>query len=67
MKMMANRKNRIEKGTRAVWFGSNPHSNGDVFSRVVCEGREESTQAAVYTNIGSIIAINEEIKMLFIN
>jgi len=67
MKIIANKKNRIEKGTRAVWFGSNPHSNGDVFSRVVCDGREDSTHAAEYTNIGSRTAINEEIKMLFIN
>jgi hypothetical protein len=33
MKMIANRKNRRENGMRAVWFGSNPHSNGDNFSR----------------------------------
>jgi len=33
MKIMANRKNRIENGIRAVFFGSNPHSNADDFSR----------------------------------
>lgn len=33
MKMMARRKNRIENGIRAVFFGSNPHSNADDFSR----------------------------------
>jgi hypothetical protein len=33
MKMIASRKNRIENGIRALWFGSNPHSNGDDFSR----------------------------------
>lgn len=33
MKMMASRKNRIENGIRAVFFGSNPHSNADDFSR----------------------------------
>jgi hypothetical protein len=33
IKIMARRKNRIEKGIRAVLFGSNPHSNGEDFSR----------------------------------
>jgi hypothetical protein len=33
IKMIAKRKNRMEKGIRAVWLGSNPHSNGDDFSR----------------------------------
>lgn len=33
MKIIANRKNRIENGIRAVFFGSNPHSNADDFSR----------------------------------
>lgn len=32
-KITANRKKRKEKGTRADFVGSNPHSNGDVFSR----------------------------------
>lgn len=35
MKIMASRKNRIEKGIRAVFFGSNPHSNADDFSRSI--------------------------------
>lgn len=33
MKIIANRKNRIENGIRAVFFGSNPHSKADDFSR----------------------------------
>jgi hypothetical protein len=33
MKIIANMKNRSENGTRALFFGSNPHSNGEVFSR----------------------------------
>jgi hypothetical protein len=33
MKITAMRKNRDEKGSRAEFFGSNPHSNGDLFSR----------------------------------
>lgn len=31
--MMLNRKNRNENGIRALFFGSNPHSNDEVFSR----------------------------------
>jgi hypothetical protein len=33
IKIMASKKNRIENGIRAVFFGSNPHSNADDFSR----------------------------------
>ena len=32
-KITAKRKNRVENGSRAVFFGSNPHSNGESFSR----------------------------------
>ena len=32
-KIMAIKKNRSEKGSRADLFGSNPHSNGKLFSR----------------------------------
>lgn len=32
-KITARRKNRVEKGSRALFFGSNPHSNGVDFSR----------------------------------
>jgi len=33
IKMIASMKNRNENGTRALFLGSKPHSNGDVFSR----------------------------------
>jgi len=33
IKIIANRKNRVEKGIRALFFRSNPHSNEDDFSR----------------------------------
>jgi len=33
IKIIARRKNRIENGIRALWFGSNPHSKGEDFSR----------------------------------
>jgi hypothetical protein len=29
MKITAIKKNRVEKGSREVFLGSNPHSNGD--------------------------------------
>lgn len=32
-KITARRKNRVEKGSRALFFGSNPHSKGLLFSR----------------------------------
>ena len=32
-KITANKKNRIEKGIRALLLGSNPHSKGEHFSR----------------------------------
>ena len=32
-KIMASKKNRREKGSRADFIGSNPHSNGEFFSR----------------------------------
>jgi hypothetical protein len=33
MKITAIRKNRDENGSRAEFFGSNPQSNGELFSR----------------------------------
>jgi len=33
IKITAIRKNRDENGSRTEFFGSNPHSNGDLFSR----------------------------------
>lgn len=33
IKIIPKRKNRSEKGMRAVFLGSNPHSNGEDFSR----------------------------------
>lgn len=67
IKIIANKKNRIEKGIRAVWFGSNPHSKDESFSRGVCVGREDKIQAIAYTNTGRIIAVILEIKRFIIN
>lgn len=51
IKMIANRKNRNENGMRAVFLGSNPHSNGVDFSRSSMD-RAASTQAATNTIVG---------------
>lgn len=56
IKMIARRKNRIENGIRALWFGSNPHSNGDDFSRFVVE-RIAVIQEINNKMKGNIIAI----------
>ena len=37
MKITAIRKNRDEKWSRAEFFGSNPHSNGDLFLFAACK------------------------------
>lgn len=62
IKMIANRKNRMEKGIRALWLGSNPHSNGEDFSRDVVD-RIETIQAIKKTIDGRMIATDEEIKI----
>jgi len=49
MKIIARRKKRKENGIRAVFLGSNPHSNGDVFSRSFVE-RALKIQAAANTS-----------------
>lgn len=65
IKMIASKKNRIENGIRALWFGSNPHSNGDDFSRVGVE-RIAVIQAVEKIIEGKIIAIDVEIKIIVI-
>jgi len=59
MKIIARRKNRIENGIRALWFGSNPHSNGEDFSRLVV-ARADVIQAIVNTMKGKVMATNED-------
>lgn len=56
MKIIARRKNRIENGIRAVFFGSNPHSNADDFSRSICD-RILRNQAKVNTNMATVNAM----------
>lgn len=46
IKMIPSKKNRREKGIRALFLGSKPHSNGEDFSRSLRD-RVLRTQAAV--------------------
>lgn len=63
IKIIANMKNRSENGTRALFFGSNPHSNGDVFSRSVVDrilnifANRNTTVEIVPANRNEIIGI----------
>lgn len=60
IKIIANKKNRIENGIRALWFGSNPHSNGDDFSRLEID-RIDKIQAMQNTRIGKIMATLDDV------
>jgi hypothetical protein len=66
MKMMANKKNRMEKGIRAVLLGSNPHSKGDDFSRSVLD-RAAKILAAIKMIRGTNIAMVVDTVIRFIN
>lgn len=66
IKMIARRKNRIENGMRALWFGSNPHSNGDIFSRLDELVRIDRIHANIYTIDGRNRAISVDIIIKFI-
>jgi hypothetical protein len=55
-KIIANKKNRRENGSRADLIGSKPHSNGEFFSRSL-KARFESTQPINITTADSSKAI----------
>jgi hypothetical protein len=59
IKIMLSRKNRMENGIRALFLGSNPHSNGDVFSRSD-ELRVDRNHAAVNVSSLKIAAADVE-------
>lgn len=61
MKITARRKNRSEKGIRALFLGSNPHSKGEHFSRSN-EERDDIIKAVVKTKEGTKIATIARIK-----
>lgn len=48
-KIKARRKNRMEKGMREKFLGSNPHSKGDVFSRSTRDRVVNTAEAAKVT------------------
>ena len=66
MKIIARRKNRNENGIRAVWFGSNPHSKGEDFSRSY-KVRAATTHEIENTKAGIIIAIRVDVRSMIIN
>lgn len=66
IKIIANKKNRMENGIRAVLFGSNPHSNGEVFSRSIPE-REEMAFITRISALGINAAIVNSAIIKFIN
>jgi hypothetical protein len=59
IKMIPSKKNRSENGIRAVFLGSNPHSNGDDFSRSLSE-RELRIQAAIKVAKARADAMNDD-------
>jgi len=59
-KITARRKNRREKGSRAEFLGSNPHSKGDFFSRSLFD-RELSRRINSIKTVGRVNAMRVEI------
>lgn len=55
-KIIAIKKNRIEKGNREEFIGSKPHSKGDLFSRSV-KAFFDKREAKTITTIAIIITI----------
>lgn len=55
-KIIANKKNRSEKGSRADLIGSNPHSKGEFFSRSL-RARLDRAQPRLMTTTDKTIAI----------
>lgn len=66
MKIIASRKNRMENGIRALWLGSNPHSNGEDFSRLGIE-RIDTIQAIMKMITGNAIATRDDVRRRIIN
>lgn len=66
IKITARRKNRIENGVRAERIGSNPHSNGDSFSRLFISALVDVRIDREYTNGGIASAMTDDIMISFI-
>ena len=67
-KITASKKYRVEKGRRAVFLGSNPHSKGEDFSRsgIIMYGPLERMIEIKIIAEGTITATAERIKDIFI-
>lgn len=65
-KIIAIKKNCNEKGKRAGFFGSNPHSKGDLFSRSIKLFLEIKLIKIIIIKIIIIIIIDKYIKILII-
>lgn len=59
IKIIPSKKNRREKGIRALFLGSNPHSNGEDFSRSLRD-RVLRAQAAMKVAKAKKAAISED-------
>ena len=66
-KMTAIKKKRREKGSRAVPLGSNPHSNGEFFSRseIVFFESKEAIIITTIDRIKMIIIATDKIRIIF--
>jgi hypothetical protein len=67
-KIIAIKKNRIEKGRREEFIGLNPHSNGDNFSRseIFFFPKIEDRAITIKAIIKMIEAINNKFKIIYI-
>lgn len=65
-KITAIKKNRNEKGIRAEFLGSNPHSNGDDFSRSSIDFLEISVTIIIINIDSRIIVVIMIIKIIII-
>lgn len=66
IKITASRKKRIENGIRADRIGSNPHSNGDSFSRFLSIDRDAVIHAISTRSGGIRMDTIDEIMIRFI-
>jgi hypothetical protein len=65
-KIMASKKKRREKGNRADLIGSNPHSNGDLFSRSLSERFDKihPKDITIKDNISATILLKKLLNIL---
>lgn len=66
-KIIVIKKNRIEKGRRDEFIGSNPHSNGDVFSRSFNDflDNRDANNITIIVIIKIVIAIIYKVKIIY--